>query len=300
MTSMQYVIPFLALALLVPLGVTSSMAQQAPGEDEYADEIGPVAVTDELAALDEVIERYADELETTDDSEYAQAVENAVERLEIAKAIYQTVRGHADIREDYQDKTLDELFVLLDATYDPEDFTTSEEYTGPSHVTDSLIGGEKASIQYVHSHTKQIDVQRNNNHYQSQYDCVDRKAARGSALSVLTSYTDGTAIITGDFSYPANLDKSIGERRGSTCTDFDHTKTVKRHDVLIAAVPGSGDVPAQVCTLTERNPEGSESVGCNAFGPNRVTLITTTNTYDATESSKNTQLGTTQVTLLIS
>lgn len=302
MTRMQYLIPFLALALLVPLGVTNSMAQQqVPGDEDDTDEIGHVGVTDELEIIDRVIESYRDELESSDDPEYVQSVETAVARLEVAKAIYQLANGYGDdIHEDYRDKTMDELFVLLDATYDPEDFVSSEDPDNGHTMTHSLVGGEKAATQYVHSHGKTIDVQKRNNHYPAEYDCVDRQAARGSALSVLTSYTDGTAVIEVDFSYPANFDKNIGERRGSTCTDFDHTKSVKRHDVLVATIPGSGQVPAQVCTLTERNPEGSESVGCNAFGPNRLTLIITTSTYDATQSSKQTQLGPTWVTLLVS
>ncbi len=51
MNKIKYTIPFLALILLIPIGMTNSFAQE-PGEEEFTEKIGPVTnVTEEIDTL---------------------------------------------------------------------------------------------------------------------------------------------------------------------------------------------------------------------------------------------------------
>ena len=284
--------PLLAFAVLIPQGIN---AQMVPGDDD--DRYGSVGVVDELAVLDSVLEYYKDILMEEDHTQQ-KITENLIDRLEIARAIYQSTNGQ-EVDDRYADKTPDELLVLLDKTYNSEDFVESSSSSPSSHTGH---GPNPVPMPITHSHTSSssIDVYRNNNHFQRQYDCEEGSYVTGSALSTLTSYTNGRATISGTFDYPENFDKNIREGRTTECIGFDHVETVKRHDVLAGAIPGSGHIQSQVCTLRADSASDTVSVGCNAFGPNRLVLITTVNEYDSDETTRNTQLGSMQTTLMVS
>ncbi len=273
-------------------------AQNVLGEDS-TDEVGPVGVVDELTVLDSVLDDYLEELEVEQDVEYTEYLDTAITRLEIAKAMMQVSKNSTDIAMKYQNHTVLELLVLLDQTYGPEDYPATNSDNNSTHTNiDMLTENNHVSGLYFVSHsTPEVDVLNYNNHHQKQYDCMDRITLTGKSLSVLTSYSDNTATITGTFDYPEDMDKNIRERRSNECLSFEHDETVKRHDVMISLDPRE-IIRAQVCTLTESNPLDSDLVSCNAFGANRLTVITTINTYDGVDSSKITSLGSTMVTLL--
>lgn len=260
--------------LLVPMGV--AVAQQVPG-GANAGRAGPVGHTGDLAALESAIHAYKNELEAEADLDRQGALANLVNRLDIAKAIIQASQNPAGALPQYQNLTTGELLALLHATYDAEDFVDSRGGTDSTPANDAPGARQTAALpaighgaQPAASHAPSyIDIRKTNNHYQYQYDCRDLAFVSGLAHSVLTSYTDGRAQITGTFTYPAEMDKRITERRDSTCLQFGHVETVKRHHVLASASPGSSHVKAQVCTLTSTDPVGSKSVWCNAFGPKR-------------------------------
>lgn len=106
----------------------------------------------------------------------------------------------------------------------------------------------------------------------------------------MTSFSNGDATISVEFDYPEDFDENIRVLRNTDCYDFDPDETVKGHDVLGAAVPGSGPVPAQVCTLKADGASETESGGCNVFGPDRTVFISASNTY-YDEISRDVQLG---------
>ncbi len=94
------------------------------------------------------------------------------------------------------------------------------------------------------------------------------------------------------------MDKKFKERRSRTCETIEHEETKKTHYVLAAAIPGNGPIKTQICTLkTSNSSETFDAINCDAFGPDRLTLITTTNEYER-PNGKTTQLGWTGVTLL--
>ena len=291
--------------LLVPMGMAA--AQQVPG-GANAGPAGPVSHTGDLAALESAIHAYKNELEAEVDSDRQGVLTNLINRLDIAKAIIQASQNPAGVLPQYQNLTTDELLALLHATYDAEDFVDSRGGAGstlanyPSSTRQiAALPAIAHEVHSVASHAPSyIDVRKTNNHYQHQYDCRDLTFVSGLAHSVLTSYTDGRAQITGSFTYPAEMDKRITERRDSTCFHFEHVETVKRHHVLASTSPGGSHVKAQVCTLMSTNPAGSDSVWCNAFGPSMLTLITTTNSYDSSLQSRTTELGSMASTILLS
>ncbi len=292
----------LTVLLFVPIGMSTA---QVPG-GTTAGPVGPVSHTGDLAALESAIHDYKRELDGESHSERQEALENVITRLGIAKAIVQSSHNLGGTAPQYQNLTTDQLLVLLHATYEPGDFVDSRD-DASSTLANSVASYDQMIMMPAINHptsfsashaSPSMDVRRNNNHYQHQYDCRDLSFVSGLAHSVLTSYTNGRAQITGSFSYPADMDKRITERRDSTCLEFEHVETVKRHHVLASSNPRGGHVKAQVCTLTATNPIESASVWCNAFGPGRLTLITTTNTYEVSSQSLTTQLGSTTSTLL--
>ena len=293
-----------ALLLLVPM--CTAVAQQAPGGTS-AGSAGPVGHTGDLAALESAIRDYEKEMEGEGDLDRQRVLENVINRLDVAKAIIQSSQNLAGVQPQYQNLTTCELLALLHATYDPGDFVDSQDSTSSTRAN-PVAGASQMSALHTVIHATQpaashtassIDARRANNHYQHQYDCRDLAFVSGLAQSVPTSYTNGRAQITGTFAYPVDMDKRITERRNSSCLNFEHAETVKRHHVLASASPGGGHVKAQVFTLTAANPADSESVCCNAFGPNMLTLVTTSNTYESSSHPRTTELGSIASTLLL-
>ena len=288
-------ISLLAFVFCIPL---ESDAQTVPGEEDFQDHIGHVASTNELAALESVLHDYLNELKIEQDTTQKEYLELSITRLGIAKAMMQVSINSTDVAPKYQGLTILQLLDLLDETYGPNDYpATNSNYTVAHTHVNELNNKHTEAIYFVTHRNPQVDVLKSYNHIQKQYDCVDEKVIRGSALSVLTSYTDNTATITGTFNYPNDMDKNIKERRSLNCLSFEHVQSIKRHDVLISLNPNE-KIVAEACTLRQTNPSGSDSVSCNAFGANRLTVITTINEYSSSEMSENTQLGSTLVTLL--
>lgn len=269
----------LSLVILIPPGIS---AQMITGESEECNRYC-IGVVDEIMALETVIQRYKNDLIKEEDRTRQKITENIIDRLEIAKAIHRSANGH-EVDGKYADMTLEELLALLDET-NPEDFVESSSGVYGHSV------GNAVGMAVTHSRGTSIDVQRTNTHVQSDYDCEESEMVTGTAQSTLSSHTDGSATVSGTFEYPEDFDQNVRERRTTTCYDFDHYETVKRHDVLAAAIPGGGEAPGQVCTLRADSASDEASVGCNAFGPDRMTLITATNAYDSDETSRDVQLG---------
>lgn len=99
---------------------------------------------------------------------------------------------------------------------------------------------------------------------------------------------------------PAEMDKQITERRGSTRFHFEHVEASERDHALASASPGGSHVKAQVCTLMPTNPVSPESVWRNAFGPNMLTLIATTSSHGPSSQSRTTELGPMATAILLS
>ena len=201
-----------------------------------------------------------------------------------------------EVEADYAEMTLDEMFAVLDSTYEPEDFVDSTTNPVHAHGT-SFTGTSNMNMIEANSHGS-TDVRLGVTTTQTQYDCSDSRNVRGTVQSTFTSYTNVDATISATFTYPEDLDKNIRERRAATCTDFDHGSTVARHDVLISI--GGADVRPQSCTIRTNSASDTDSVGCNGFGPGALTLITIHNEYDASQSSRTTQLGSVTTGTLVS
>ena len=127
-------------------------------------------------------------------------------------------------------------------------------------------------------------------------DC-DRRVY-GQTTSTYTSYTNGHAKITTDFDYPENLDKNIRILRNNVCTDFDHDRTSAWHSVLAAPANLGSNINAQSCRINTSDASTTKYIWCNAFRQDRITLTVVFNTYDASGSSKTTQLGGVAVALI--
>jgi len=266
--------------LLIPFGMGNTIAQEVPGEEE--DTTGPVGVVDEALTVDTVIQRYKLSIMEEEDAAQRQAYETVVDRLEIAKAIYQLTNDQR-IDDRFIDKTVVDLFAMLDATYGPEAFDESSIPTS-GH-------GVRAINTAPHNSDVTIDVNYVHVSIQSEHSCATNSSVSGTTRSTMTSFSNGDATISVEFDYPEDFDENIRVLRNTNCYDFDHDETVKRHDVLAATVPGSGQVPAQACTLKADRASETESRGCNAFGPDRIVLISASNTYDSDEISRDVQLG---------
>ena len=192
-----------------------------------------------------------------------------------------------EVEADYAEMTVDEMFAVLDSTYGPGDFVNSTSSPVNTHGASFTEASSRNMIE-AHGHGSRDSLLRVT-HTQTQYDCSDARNVRGTAASTLTSYTNGDATISTTFSYPEDLDKNIRAHRTTTCTDFDHDYTVQRHDVLIGT--SGSDVRPQVCTTRANSASDSDSVGCNGFGPGAIVFISTHNEYDASQTSRTTQLG---------
>lgn len=168
MTNITKNIMIAAIVAFVSIGVASAIAQKTPGTDTLTGSVRPMGLTDELAVLNNVLEHCEHEQDTTNDPEYKASIDNIVDRLSVAKAIYQTANGYQNVDSAYRNMTLDEMFVLLDKTYEPEDFVYSTDggYDDVGHgITDHLAGGKDMTAKYTHGHARHfIDVLKRNNH----------------------------------------------------------------------------------------------------------------------------------------
>lgn len=273
----------MAAVLLVPPGLTN--AQVTPGEEEEGD-IGPVGVVNEEAIVDETIERYRDAIEEAEPAQ-RQSYADDLYRLEVAKALYQAAHGQQVDDDRFADKTVWELIEMLDATYGPE---SAEDEPTPS------VGRATNGISGIVTHASGggvgVDVNRIKTATQSERNCDTGARQTGTAKSTLTSFTNGDAKIRVEFNYPEDFDDNVKVLRNNYCYDFDHDETVKRHDVLISPIPGSGQGQYQPCTVTTSMAVDEKTRGCNAFGPDKITILTTYNTYDSNETNRTAQLGT--------
>ncbi len=297
MNKIQIATSCLVTILLVPgivlaQNTDTNMLNKLESEIEPKDgSIGPVGNTGGIELMESVIKDYKEYLELEADSDDIDYLENVVERLEIAKAILLVSRNSSDIEEQYREKTIEELFDLLDATYESEDLDSSVDNSRPIKVNYVATSNQVNEVNTM-SNSVSINVYKTHNGQQQQWDCKHKKVVSGSASSTLISYTNGKAKITGTFTYPAEINEKIVDRRNHQCVEFEHSKTIKRHDVLANIIPGSGQVKAQACTLTGTTPHDTDEVQCNAFGPSRVTLITIMNTYTSSTDQRTSQLGT--------
>ncbi len=291
-TKTKFAIPFFALVILIPLGISADATPPQPGGGA----VDPIAsTTDGYDELEELLRYYENVVPAEDDTEEAQAIETIITRLSAVQAIYQLTHD-MEVEEDYADMTVDEMFVILDSTYGPGDFVDSTTSPAHTHRTPFIEATARNMVE-THGHGS-YDAVLGRTHTQTQYDCSDSRNVRGTATSTLLSERNGDATISVTFRYPEDLDKDIRERRTFTCTDFDHNSAAQRHDI-IAARPGT-DVRPQVCTVTVNNTSETDEVGCNGFGPGAYVFISTHNQYDASQSSRTTQLGSVETSLLIS
>ena len=298
MNKVQIVTTCLATILLVPgivlaQNIDTSIQNKLESEIEPKDSsVGAVGNTGDIELMKSIIKDYEEELEIETDQNDIEYLENVIDRLEIAKAIILVSRNSSNVDEPYREKTVEELFILLDATYEPEDFVSSDDN---SRTRVDLVGDNQITTIHKMSYGSSIDVNRVHNHHQTHYDCKHKSTVTGTASSTLISYTNGKAKITGTFSYPSEINEKITDRRNHQCLEFEHTKVVKRHDVLANIIPGAGHVKAQPCALVATSPSDTDEVWCNAFGPSLLTLITTMNTYTSPTGPNTSQLGTIQV-----
>ena len=291
-TKTKFAIPLFALVILIPLGLSADATPPQPGDGT----VDPIAsTTDGYDALESLLKYYENVIPAEDDTEEAQAIETIITRLSAVQAIYQLTHD-MEVEEDYADMTIDEMFAVLDSTYGPGDFVDSTTSPAHTHRTPFIEATTRNMVE-AHGHGS-YDARLTKTHTQTQYDCSDSRNVRGTATSTLTSYTNGDATISTTFTYPEDLDKDIRERRTTTCTDFDHNSTTQRHDILGSW--SNTDVRPQVCTITVNNTSETDEVGCNGFGPGAYVFISTHNQYDASQSSRTTQLGPVETSLLIS
>ena len=236
--------------------------------------------------LESLLEYYENVIPAEDDTEAIQATETIVTRLSAVQAIYQ-ITHDMEVETDYSEMTVDQMFAVLDSTYEPEDFMDST--TNPVHIHGTSFTGTTDMNMIEANGHKSMDVRLRVTHPQTQYDCSDRRNVQGIAQSTFTSYTNGDATISTTFNYPEDLDKNIRDRRTTTCTDFDHGYAAQRHDILNGS--DGTDARPQVCTNRTTSASGTDSVGCNGFGPGALVFVSTYNEYDASQSSRTTQLG---------
>lgn len=277
----------MAAVLLVTPGL--SIAQTIPGGEEAEGDVGPVGVVNEEEFVDVVIQRYVNAIQEEDDPAQAQTYENDLYRLEVAKAIYQHTHDQEITDERFTDKTEWELLDMLDATYGPES-SEDEPVPNAGHGVSAVSG----IVTHTHGGGVGVDVNKIHTARQSETNCDTGVRQTGTAKSTLTSYTNGDATIKVQFNYPADFDDEFRVLRNTVCYGFDHDETVKRHDVLISNVPGSGQGQYQSCTVKTDKAVDTKNRGCNAFGPDKITILITYNTYDSNETHRTAQLGTMQ------
>lgn len=232
-----------------------------------------------------------------DDTEEQQAVENMVTRIGSAKAIYDITHGQT-VDEEYSDMTVHEMIAIFGSTYAPEEITEASIETERTGGPQSTRGHNTNLVAHHHSSGGAIDVERTKSLAQKQYDCDLNRRVYGQTTSTYTSYTNGHAKITTDFDYPDDLDKSIRTFRTTVCTDFDHDQTSAWHSVIGVTGDPGGAFQAQSCRINAFDGSTTKHIWCNAFGQDRITLTVVFNTYDASGSSKVTQLGGTVSALL--
>ena len=155
----------------------------------------------------------------------------------------------------------------------------------------STRGHNTNLVAHQYSSGNGIDVEKIQSLAQKQHDCDLNRRVYGQTTSTYTSYTNGHAKITTDFDYPEDLDKSIRTFRNTVCTDFDHDGTTAWHSVLGTTADTGSYYPSQSCRINTSDASITKHIWCNAFGQDRITLTVVFNTYDASGSSKETQLG---------
>ena len=294
-TATKFAIPLFALVMLIPLGINAYTGPAQPGNGT----VDPIAsTTDAYETLESLLAYYENVIPAEDDTEQQQqAVENMVIRIGSAKALYDITHEQA-VDEEYADMTVSELITLFGSTYAPDDITEASIQTERTSGPQSTMGRNMNLVTHHHSSGGATDVERIQSLAQKQYDCDLNRRAYGQTTSTYTSYTNGHAKITTDFNYPEDLDKDIRTFRNNVCTDFDHDETSAWHSVIGVTGDLGSFFQSQSCRITTSDASTSKYIWCNAFGQDRISLTVVFNTYDASGSSKVTQLGGAAVALI--
>ena len=80
----KFAIPFFALVILIPLGISADATPPQPGDGT----VDPIAsTTDGYDALESLLKYYEDVIPEEDDTEAVQAIETIITRLSAAQAI---------------------------------------------------------------------------------------------------------------------------------------------------------------------------------------------------------------------
>lgn len=256
-------------SLIAMLALPFSMMDAAEARSENPDliENQDRSMQQNVKLLNDVKNKYVEHLP---ESENFKETLMAIERIDLVLTIFSLPEESKkyDDPEKFEEKMGKYLLNKLDRLTNDNDY---------------LRNTQESTVQTVA--TKIVLAQLNHENRISKYDCELRQTITGTINSSITVYTVGNPRISVEYDLPDEWNKSLRERRTTSCNTYEFEQSVGKLYVLADIIPTGSPIQPGVCTLVTADSDSSTSTKCKHLSAGKLSAFIHTTTYEHDESS---------------